>query len=130
MLHLWLRNLKFYKSYRLFVPIQHPWNAPFVGREGWGPNSPKYFPILLKFSPELVLKGTKTVYQEFSKKSNFYSNGRYPKFALLVQLWPYFTPWRLLKLDKTKKIRDKESVIRLSKYVNLRLYLLYLSNEK
>ena len=66
--------------------------ALFGGRGGWGPNSPKYFPILMKFSPELVLKGTKTVYQEFSKKSNFYSNGRYPKFALLVNFDPILLP--------------------------------------
>ena len=32
------------------------------------PNSPKYFKILLKFSPQVVFKETKTVLYEFLKK--------------------------------------------------------------
>ena len=52
----------------------------------WGPNSPKYGPILLKFLPEVVLKEKKTVLEESLKNSNFSRNRRYPKFARLVQL--------------------------------------------
>ena len=36
-----------------------------------GPNSPKYCQILLKFTPQLVFKETKTVLSEFLKNSNF-----------------------------------------------------------
>ena len=51
-----------------------------------GPNYPKYGLILLKFLPEVVLKEIKSVFEESSKKLNFYQNGRYPKFARFVQL--------------------------------------------
>ena len=51
-----------------------------------GPNSPKYGPILLKFLPEVVLKETKSVFEESLKNLNFDRNGRYPKFARFVQL--------------------------------------------
>ena len=52
----------------------------------WGPNFPKYCLIFMKFSPEVVFKETKTVFEESLENSNFYRNGRHPKFALLVQL--------------------------------------------
>ena len=51
-----------------------------------GPNSPKYCLTLLKFSPDLVVKEVKTVFEESLKNSNFYRNWRYLKFELLVQL--------------------------------------------
>ena len=51
-----------------------------------GPNSPKYCLTLLKFSPDLVVKEVKTVFEESLENSFFYRNGRYPKFELLVQL--------------------------------------------
>ena len=81
-----------------------------------GPNSPKYGLILLKFLPEVVLKETKTVLEERLKNSNFSRNGRYPKFAHLVQLWAQFTPWRWLKSGKIKKLWTK---IQPSGYPNL-----------
>ena len=60
----------------------------------WGPNSPKYGPILLKLAPEVAFKETQTLCQEFWKNSNFCRNGRHPKFLRLVPLWPPFSPWR------------------------------------
>ena len=52
----------------------------------FGPNSPKNPSILLKFLPEVALKDAKLVFEECLKNSNFYRNGRYPKFGRLVQL--------------------------------------------
>ena len=51
-----------------------------------GPNYPKYGPILLKFLPEVVPKGTKTVLEESLKNRNFYQNREYPKFGRFLQL--------------------------------------------
>ena len=34
------------------------------------------------------IQGEKTFVLRISEKFNFFGNGRYPKFALLVQLWP------------------------------------------
>ena len=69
-----------------------------------GPNFPKYGPILFKFLPEVVLKETKSVFEESSEKLNFYRNGRYPKFARLGQLWGQFTPGRWPKPGKIKTL--------------------------
>ena len=41
------------------------------------------------------------------KNSNFYGNGRYPKFAFLVQLWPPVSPWRWPKSKKKLLFRGK-----------------------
>ena len=86
-----------------------------------GPNSPKYGQILLKFAPQLVFMGSKTV---FFENSNFYRNRTYPKFALFsvfVQLWGCFSPWRRPKskklnvLEKTKCFGGPNYAIGLSK---------------
>ena len=55
-----------------------------------GPNSPKYCQILLNISKKVIFKEIQTVFEEFWKNLNFYRNGRYPKFAHLVQLWSPF----------------------------------------
>ena len=73
-----------------------------------GPNSHKYHQILITFSPQVVFKETKTVLQESLKNSNFYRNGRYPEFALLVQLWPLFSPWRRWLNFKNKIILEEK----------------------
>ena len=52
----------------------------------WGPNFPKYGPILLKLAPQLVFMETQTLFQEFCKNSNFRRNGTLPKFSRLVPL--------------------------------------------
>ena len=44
------------------------------------------------------------------KNSNFYRGTTYPKFELLVQLWPQYTPWRWWKSKIT---------IRLSKSIKM-----------
>ena len=51
-----------------------------------GPNSPKYGPTLLKFLPEVVLRDTKTVFEESLKNHNSFQNREYPKFGRFVQL--------------------------------------------
>ena len=51
-----------------------------------GPNSPKNGQILLKFLPEIVLKDSKTVFEESLKNRNFYKNREYPKFGRFVEL--------------------------------------------
>ena len=62
--------------------------ALFGGRGGWGPNSPKYFPILLKFSPELVLKGTKQCIKNFLKNQIFIATGDTQN----LHFWSNFDP--------------------------------------
>ena len=47
-----------------------------------GPNSHKYDPILLKFSPEVAFKVTKTVFEKLLENPKFYRNWTFPKFAL------------------------------------------------
>ena len=82
-----------------------------------GPNSPKYGLILLKFAPQLVLMGSKTVFEEFFENWNFYRNRTYPKFALFsvfVQLWGCFSPWRRPKSKKTKCLEGPNYAIGLS----------------
>ena len=74
-----------------------------------GLNSPKYYQILLKFSPEVVFKETQTVFEKFWKNSNFYRNERYPKFTRLVQLSLPFSPWRWPKSKKLNICRRKFS---------------------
>ena len=46
----------------------------YFGGFFWGPNSPKYGPILLKFLQEVVLKEKKRVLEESLKSSNFSRN--------------------------------------------------------
>ena len=74
-----------------------------------GLNSPKYYQILLKFSPEVAFKETQTVFEKFWKNSNFYRNERYPKFTRLVQLSLPFSPWRWPKSKKLNICRRKFS---------------------
>ena len=47
-----------------------------------GPNSHKHDPILLKFSPEVPFKVTKTIFEKLLENPNFYRNWTLPKFAL------------------------------------------------
>ena len=96
----------------------------------WGPNFPKYGQILLKFLPEVVLKDTKSVFEESLKNPNFHRNGRYTKFARFLQLWGQFTPWRW---PKSKKIKTFTTKIQPSGYPNPSTptpYLFSPSNEK
>ena len=81
-----------------------------------GPNSPKKGRIRLKFLPEVVLKNTKTVFQESLINRNFYQNRGYPKFARLVWLSGQFTPWRW---PKSGKIIARFTKIKPSGYPNL-----------
>ena len=52
----------------------------------FGPYSPKYCLILLRSSPEVVLIQKQAVFQESLNNANFYGNGAYSEFTLLVQL--------------------------------------------
>ena len=68
-----------------------------------GPNSPKYGPMLLKFGPELVLIGSKTLFQNISENSIFFSEigcTHSLHFFVFVQLWPCLSPWRRPKPKK------------------------------
>ena len=64
------------------------WSIHEMGhfRGFFGPNSPKYGSILLKFLPEIVPKDTKTGLEESFKNRHFYINREYPKFGRFVQL--------------------------------------------
>ena len=57
-----------------------------------GPNSPKYGLIFLKFAPQLVLMGSKTLFEFFFENENFYQNRTYPKFAGFFQFLSNFEP--------------------------------------
>ena len=57
-----------------------------------GPNSPKYGLIFLKFAPQLVLMGSKTLFEFFFENENFYRNRTYPKFAGFFQFLSNFEP--------------------------------------
>ena len=81
------------------------------------PYSPKYCPILLKFSTKVAFKERKTLLWQSLKKSNFYGNGTYLEFALLLRLWPPVSPWRWPKLGEIKCLLQKISSIGLYKYV-------------
>ena len=54
----------------------------------FGPNSPKYCPILMKFSPEVLFKERKSVNLRIFKKFKFLRKREIPNFTVLVQLWP------------------------------------------
>ena len=60
--------------------------------EVFGPYCPKYGPILLKFSQEVVLQQTKTLFEKFLKDLSFHKKETGPKLALLVQLRPLVSP--------------------------------------
>ena len=75
-----------------------------------GPNSLKCDPILLKFTPQLVFMGSKTLFEESFENSNFYRNRTYQSlqfFLVFVQLWGRFSPWRRLKSKKLNILRRK-----------------------
>ena len=57
-----------------FEMILWQWNIHEMTHSGRfsGHNSPKYGPILLNFLPEVVLKETKSVFEESSKNTKFY----------------------------------------------------------
>ena len=78
-----------------------------------GPNSPKYGLILLKFAPQLVFIGSKTVFEEFCENSNFYQNRTYPKFAL-------FSVFVQIGLSNNRKIKAL-SCPNFSRKIRLRL---------
>ena len=59
--------------------------------------------ILLKFAPGIVFKERKTMFEESLENSNFYKNGRYPKFALFVTFGPNLTPFFSLKIAEIEK---------------------------
>ena len=77
-----------------------------------------------------------TARQRFLKNSNSYDRRTYSKFALLVQLWAQFTPWKSVKSKKVNifdKINTFDEKIYPSGYPNmqrLRLYLVSILNEK
>ena len=50
------------------------------------PYSPKYGPVLLNFSPGVVLFQTKKNLENFLKYSSFYGKGTDRKLAFLVEL--------------------------------------------
>ena len=83
-----------------------------------GPNSPKYGLILLKFAPQLLFMGSKTVFEEFFENSNFYRNRTYPKFALFFSFCPtlrLFFSMKEAEIDKTKMLGGPNYAIGLSK---------------
>ena len=59
---------------------------PFGG--SFGPNSPKYCPILIIFSPEVLFKERKSVNLRIFKKFRFLRKREIPNFTVFVQLWP------------------------------------------
>ena len=59
---------------------------PFLGGVAGPYSPPQYSPILSKFSPEVVLKQAKTLFENFLKDLSIYGKGTDPKLALLVQL--------------------------------------------
>ena len=98
-----------------------------------GPNSPKYGSILLKFGPELVLMGSKTLFQNCFENSSFCRNRTYPKFALFsvfVQLWPRFSPWRRPKSKKLNTLQDKTTPSDYPKIAKSRPFLVPIFQEK
>ena len=92
--------------------------------EFWGPNSPKYGPILLKFTPELVLKESKTLLEIFFKNSNFYRNRTFPKFAPFFSFCPTLTPFFSMKeaeIEHSKYSAGESYAIRLSEYRKIKV---------
>ena len=78
------------------------------------------------------IQGEKTFVLRISEKFNFFGNGRYPKFALLVQLWPPppppprphpVSPWRWPKSEKNKYLLKKIFTVGLSKNRKINLLL-------
>ena len=70
-----------------------------------GPNSPKYGPIFLKFAPQLVLMGSKTLFEDFFENENFYRNRTYPKFVFFFSFCPTLRPFfskKEAEIEKTK----------------------------
>ena len=89
-----------------------------------GPNSPKYGPILLKFTPELVLKESKTLFENFFKNSNFYRNRTFPKFAPFFSFCPTLTPFFSMKeaeIEHSKYPAGESYAIRLSEYRKIKV---------
>ena len=98
-----------------------------------GPNSHKYDPILLKFSPEVAFKVTKTVFEKLLENPNFYRNWTFPKFALFsvfVQLWPPISPWRRPKSENLGPCQDKTTPSSYPKIAKLTPYLVPIFQEK
>ena len=93
-----------------------------------GPYSPKYGPILLRFSPEELFKQRKKVFPESLQNLSFNRNKTGPKFALSVQLWPPISPriWQ-----ESKKIFSRKNFGHgLSKYCKTKALSLFLFWEK
>ena len=77
-----LKVSKFCIPIQLGIPI-----VPFFGRErGFESLLPTILPILHKFSPEVVFKQRKLMFEQYLKNSRLYGDNSDPKFALSVQL--------------------------------------------
>ena len=87
-----------FQSFLYFFSIHE--RAPFWGF--FGPYSPKYCSILLKFWQDLVSNKTNTVFVKYFKILNFSSNETHPKFTVLVHFGAQFTAGKPKILLKTK----------------------------
>ena len=97
---------------------------PFLGGFAGPYSPPQYGPILSKFSPEVVLKQAKTLFENFLKDLSIYGKGTDPKLALLVQLWPIFTSWGW---PKSKKISSSVEKYQSLNHPNISKWSLYLN---
>ena len=103
-----------------------------------GPNSSKYGLIFLKFAPQLVLMGSKTLFEFFFENENFYRNRTYPKFAGFFQFLSNFEPVFLhegARNQKKKKVfsgcfQDKTTPSGYPKIAKSRPYLVPIFQEK
>ena len=83
------------------VPIQHPGNSPFW--EVFAPLLSQYGPILPKFSPEVVLLQTKTLFENILKDSSIYGKNPDPKAALGSTLTSPFLLKMVVRIEKNKQ---------------------------
>ena len=85
-----------------------------------GPNSPKYYPILIKFSPEVLFKEKKKCVLRIFQKFNLLRKRGIPS---VCTLGPTLTPRSSLKMTeigKSKWLPRKTLAIGLSKYRNIK----------
>ena len=79
-----------------------------------GPDSPKYSPILPKFSPKVVLEQTKGLFENFLKDLSFYGKGT--DHNQLSVFGPTLTACFALKIAEMEKIRTSAETLHLLGY--------------
>ena len=89
-----------YKFSKFFVPIQHPWNAPFW--EGCGPYLPQILPDSVKIFTTVSIQGNKNSALRIFEKLKFLQKREIPR---VYTFGPTLAPLRpLKKMAKLKKI--------------------------